>query len=268
MIPSSPHPADAPESSTPTGRAQGATRPILRGVFELGRTVVYALLIAGGLRTLLVQPFTIPSSSMEPGLVTGDYILVSKFAYGWSRASLPFRLDLPGGRVGGQAPKRGDVVVFQRPYDPGQAWIKRVIGAPGDQIQVVSGLVRVNGRPLQETPIGMTFDHDAPARSVLEVEETGQDGKSRRVYAGDPGAETENTPVFTVPKGDYFVMGDNRDNSADSRFPADVGVGMLPAQNIIGKAEVILFSWRWTQGRAGGQRIFGFQADRFLRLIR
>jgi signal peptidase I len=233
----------------------------------MAQTIVCALAIAVVLRTLLFQPFTIPSSSMEPGLVTGDYILVSKFAYGWSRASLPFNPPLPGGRFGGGAPKRGDVVVFRLPRDPQQAWVKRVIGLPGDRVQVLGGQVWVNGQALARTIVGLGRDHDAPWRAVLDVRETEPDGRSHLVYGGAPDHEGDTTGVYVVPKGRYFVMGDNRDNSLDSRFPREIGVGLLPAENLIGKAELVLFSWKpgsvlakpWTWVRP--------QLDRFFRPV-
>jgi signal peptidase I len=204
---------------------------------------------------------------MEPGLVTGDYILVSKFAYGWSRASFPFNPPLPGGRLGGAAPRRGDVVVFRRPVDPKAAWVKRVIGLPGDRVQVTAGRVTVNGQPLAQTAVSRGFDHDAPWRRVVLVRETDPDGRSHVIYGGDPTGSAENTAVYVVPPDRCFVMGDNRDNSADSRYPRDAGVGLLPTENIIGKAQIILFSW--TPPVQGSRRGIGagLALDRFFRPI-
>jgi signal peptidase I len=215
-----------------------------REAADMARSLALALLIALVLRIALFQPFTIPSSSMEPGLVTGDYIVVSKFAYGWSRASFLFNPPLFQGRLFGRGPARGDVVVFRLPRDPGQTWIKRVIGLPGDRIQVIGAKVHVNGRPFQLAPVGWTRDHDDPQRAVLQVREAQPGGRSYVTYGGAPGHEGEETGVYVVPEGCYFMMGDNRDNSLDSRWPREIGVGLLPAENIVGKAEIVLVSWK------------------------
>ena len=217
---------------------------VLGETFNILRTVVLALLIAATIQTVAFQPFTIPSSSMEPGLVTGDYIVVSKSAYGWSRASLPFNPPVGTGRLFGQLAERGDVVVFRRPHDPQQTWIKRVIGLPGDRVQVSGGVVFVNGRPLPQTPLDLREDHDAPGRQVLAVREQQPDGRSYVTYDGGSGQMGDDTGVYLVPQGQYFMMGDNRDNSLDSRWPSELGVGLLPAENIVGKAEMVAASWR------------------------
>src|SRR5690606_17060342 len=136
------------------------------------RTLGAGLLAAVAIQTVLFQPFTIPSSSMEPGLVTGDYVVVSKFAYGWSRASLPFNPPLPEGRLLGRTPARGDVVVFRLPEDPQQTWVKRVIGLPGDVIRIEGGVLRVNGQAAPQADLGLTQDHDNPQRQVRRLRET------------------------------------------------------------------------------------------------
>jgi signal peptidase I len=213
-------------------------------VVETVKTVVYALLIALVLRVIVFQPFTIPSSSMEPGLVTGDYIVVSKWPYGWSRASIPFDLPLLRGRIGGGEPKRGDVIVFRRPSDPGEAVIKRLIGLPGDRVQVLGGQVRVNGVPIPRRAAGLAEDHDAPGRIVPRVVETAPGGKRYVTYGGSPDGESDNTDVYVVPAASYFFMGDNRDNSLDSRWPREIGMGFVPAENLVGRAEAIGWSWK------------------------
>lgn len=213
-------------------------------ITEIGRTIAVALIAALALHATLFQPFTIPSSSMEPGLVTGDYIVVSKSAYGWSLASPSIRLPLAPGRLFGRDPARGDVVVFRLPRDPKQVWIKRVIGLPGDRVQVLGGTVRVNGRPLWQMPLAPTHDLDSPERIVVPTLERQPDGRTYPTYDGGPGSPADDTPVIIVPNGAYLVMGDNRDNSLDGRFPREIGVGMLPAENLLGKAEVIVASWR------------------------
>ena len=246
-------------------QAPAPTGP-LHETLELIKTVVVALVAATAFQTVLFQPFTIPSSSMEPGLVTGDYIVVSKYAYGWSRASLPFNPPLPDGRLFGREPKRGDVIVFRRPSAPNEVWIKRLIGLPGDTVQVTGGTVFVNGQAMRQTPLGLTQDHDAPERTVALVRETtGQ--KKHLTYDGGPGQPGDDTGLYVVPEGHYFMMGDNRDNSLDSRWPADVGVGLLPEENILGRAEVVAASWEpgaslfkpWTWVR--------LQTDRFFRRV-
>jgi signal peptidase I len=211
---------------------------------ELLSTVASALAIALVLRVVLFQPYTIPSSSMEPGLVTGDYLVVAKFPYGWSRASLPLNPPLPHGRFLGHGPVRGDVVVFLLPRDESQTYVKRVMGLPGDRVQVIGGVVNVNGHTIPRTPSGDTFDHDQPDRPVREMTEPKPNGHPYVTFGGEPDHEGDNTGVYTVPPGEYFMMGDNRDNSLDSRWPREVGVGFVPAENIVGKAEIVLASWR------------------------
>ncbi|MDR6627155.1 signal peptidase I [Caulobacter segnis] len=237
-------------------------------VLEVIRTVLAGLAVAVVLRVLLFQPFTIPSSSMEPGLVVGDYIIVSKFAYGWSRASLPFNPPLPGGRILGGAPKRGDVVVFRLPRDPSQTWIKRVIGLPGDRIQVRGGQVFVNDRPLPQAPMTVVQDHDDPYRQVLEVRERQPDGRAYVTYDGGAGQPGDDTDIYVVPEGRYFMMGDNRDNSLDSRWPCELGVGLLPADNIVGKAELVLASWKPGAAVYKPWTWLNLQWDRFVQPIR
>lgn len=227
-------------SPAPPSPAAGARREML----DIVRTTGVGLAVALALRVIVFQPFTIPSSSMEPGLVTGDYIVVSKLAYGWSRASLPLNPPLFKGRLLDRTAQRGDVVVFRLPRDPDQTWIKRVIGLPGDRVQVRGGQVFVNGRVLLQTPIGMTHDHDAPDRKVLAVGERVPDGRAYVTYDGGPDQAGDDTEVYVVPVGQYFVMGDNRDNSLDSRWPRELGVGLLPAENLVGRAKFVLVSWR------------------------
>jgi signal peptidase I len=238
-------------------------------LIEIVRTVAVALLLAMVLRILLAQPFTIPSSSMEPGLVTGDYIVVSKYAYGWSRASLPFNLPLiPGeGRLLGHGPQRGDVVVFRLPRDPTQTWIKRVIGLPGDRVRVTGGVVSVNGVTLRQTAGGLTADVDAPSRQVLSVRETQPSGRTYLTYDGGTGPG-DDTGTYVVPAGVYFVMGDNRDNSLDSRWPGSVGVGLLPERNLVGRAELVVGSWRPGAALIRPWTWLDLRGDRFLKRIR
>jgi signal peptidase I len=236
---------------------------------ETLKTIVVALAVALVIRVAVFQPFTIPSSSMEPGLVTGDYIVVSKFSYGWSRASLPFNPPLFRGRFLARTAQRGDVVVFRLPRDPSQTWIKRVIGLPGDHVRVRGGQVLVNDVPIPQASIGMTQDHDAPDRPVLQLAEHLPNGPAYVTYDGGDGQPGDDTRVYVVPAGAYFVMGDNRDNSLDSRFsPASGGVGLLPAENLVGRARFILISWREGASLFKPWTWLDLQWDRLLKPIR
>ena len=243
-----PH-TDVPSTAPPHG--------LVHELVESIRVIAIGLLFAVAFQTVAFQPFTIPSSSMEPGLVTGDYVVVSKFAYGWSRASLPFNPPLPDGRLFGHPVERGDVVVFRRPSDPQQT-----------RVQVAGGVVAVNGRVIRRTPLNVVPDHDMPSRRVLEVRETLSDGRAWITYDGGSGQPGDDTDVFVVPEGQYFMMGDNRDNSLDSRWPADVGVGLLPAENIVGKAELVVASWKPGAGIFLPWTWLNFQPGRFFRPVR
>lgn len=209
-------------------------------VIDLVRTLAVGLGIATLLHATVAQPFTIPSASMEPGLVVGDYLVVSKFAYGWSTASLPITGNIAPGRVFGREPRRGDVVVFRLPRDPRQVWIKRVIGLPGDRVAVRDGVPVINDRPLRSESLPPI---DGPGARVSPRQESHQH-VVYRVHDAGPGSPGDAMGTIVVPNGHYFVMGDNRDDSLDSRWPEDVGVGFLPAENLIGKAEVVVASWR------------------------
>jgi len=226
--------------------------------------VILGLVAANGIQSVAFQPFTIPSSSMEPGLVVGDYIVVAKYPYGWSRASLPFNPPLFEGRRFGREPRRGDVVVFRLPRDPKQTWVKRVIGLPGDVVEVRDGVVRVNDSVLPRQALGMTQDHDAPDRRVMQLRETQADGRAYLTYDGGPGPGDTFGPV-AVPEGHYLMMGDNRDNSLDGRWPADIGVGLLPAENIVGRAELLVASWRPGSGLFKPWTWLNLRPDRFFR---
>ena len=212
---------------------------------EVAKTVIYALAIALVLRILLFQPFTIPSASMEPTLLQGDYIIVSKFSYGYSRHSIPFSPPIFKGRLFGHAPNRGDVVVFKLPRDGHTDYIKRLIGLPGDRVQVKHGVIFINDKPIAQRPDGkvtMTSPYGLTGQ-VDRFQETFSNGKVHVGYSMDPSADIENTGVFLVPEKHYFMMGDNRDNSLDSRVPEEIGVGFVPEENLVGKAEIILLSW-------------------------
>ncbi|MEO8115254.1 MAG: signal peptidase I [Phenylobacterium sp.] len=219
----------------------------LNEIVEIIKTVVYALLIALFLRVLFFQPFTIPSASMEPNLYEGDYIIVSKFSYGYSHHSVPFSPPLFSGRILERAPQRGDVVVFKLPSNIHVDYVKRVIGLPGDRIQVKQGLLYINDVQVPRKPLGVIKEDSGYGfvRDVARYEETLPGGKTYITNDFGTDGELDNTTVFVVPEHDYFMMGDNRDNSSDSRVaPEAGGVGFVPAENLVGKAQIILLSWK------------------------
>jgi signal peptidase I len=212
---------------------------------DLLTTLGAALAIALVLRVVFFEPFTIPSDSMEPGLRTGDYIVVSKWDYGWSRHSIPLSPPLFSGRVlAAKGPQRGDVVVFKLPRDPRESWIKRVIGLPGDRVRVTGGVVFVNGQPIRQSDGGVTQDPGAPEVTVQRKIEHRPDGRAYVTFDRGPFHDGDDTGTYLVPDGQYLMMGDNRDNSLDGRWPGSVGVGYVPAENIVGQARVVLLSWR------------------------
>lgn len=228
---------------TPNGGDKAASAASETG--EIFKTIVFALLIAMVLRIFLFQPFTIPSASMEPNLYEGDYIVVSKWSYGFSKHSIPFSPPLFDGRIMGSAPKRGDIVVFKLPRDNKTDFIKRVIGLPGDRIQMIANKLYINDKPVQDVVVSEQEINDIfGPRPVTEVRETLPEGKSFMTQDFGPGNDLDDTPVYEVPAGHYFMMGDNRDNSIDSRVEQSSGVGMVPAENLVGKAQIILFSWK------------------------
>ena len=211
---------------------------------EIIKTVVFALLIAFVLRVLLFQPFTIPSASMEPNLYEGDYIVVSKWSYGYSKHSIPFSPPLFDGRILGKDPTRGDIVVFKLPRDNKTDYIKRVIGLPGDKVQMIANKLYINGAPVKDVVVSRAEMADMfGPRPVTQLRETLPNDKSFMIQDFGPGGDLDDTPVYEVPNGHFFMMGDNRDNSIDSRVEMSSGVGMVPAENLVGKAEIIMFSW-------------------------
>jgi signal peptidase I len=211
------------------------------GWLESLKTIVYAALIAIGIRTVAFEPFNIPSGSMIPTLLVGDYLFVSKYAYGYSRHSLPFSPNLFSGRIWGAMPARGDVAVFKLPRDTSQDYIKRIVGLPGDRIQVIRGVLHVNGEAVRREPLGpFVAEGDGPRITVQQFRETLPGGRAHRIVEQADDAPLDNTPEFTVPSGHVFVMGDNRDNSLDSR--AMGVVGFVPLENLLGRAEIIFFS--------------------------
>jgi signal peptidase I len=238
-------------------------------ILENIKTILYALLIALVIRTFLFQPFYIPSSSMEPNLLIGDRLFVSKYTYGYSRHSFPFSLNIIKERFYGKIPKRGDVVVFKTPSDNRTDYIKRLIGLPNDIIQFVNGDIYINDKKILKSKIknslfincgGSTFE----ANSFIETLPNGK--KYVAVY--NSSNTMQNTDKFTVPSNHYFFLGDNRDCSKDSRFLSSVGY--VNFNNLVGKARFIFFSndtkkgnffkiWKWNKS---------FRFERFLKTIK
>ncbi len=212
------------------------------GLVETVKVILQALVLALLVRTFLFQPFNIPSGSMKSTLLVGDYLFVSKFSYGYSKYSFPYALAPFSGRVLGSEPKRGDVVVFKLPRDNETDYIKRLIGLPGDRIQVVRGLLHINGAPVGLEPITPFVEAGRyGGKTTLQAfKETLPGGVSHTILKATDLGYANNTPEFVVPAGHYFMMGDNRDNSQDSRFLD--AVGYVPAENLIGKAQMVFFS--------------------------
>ncbi|HJW40368.1 MAG TPA: signal peptidase I [Rhizomicrobium sp.] len=240
-----PPPPAAEPPPPPPEPAKGATpvQPQGESWGETIKTIVYALLIALVIRSFLFQPFYIPSGSMEATLLVGDFLFIEKFAYGYSRNSFPYSLAPFHGRVFGAGPARGDVVVFKMPNRNSaeymEDFIKRVIGLPGDHVQMKGGVLYLNDKAIPKVRVADYIERDpfGVVSHVPQYRETLPGGKSYLVLDRF-NSDEDNTTVFVVPAGDYFMMGDNRDNSDDSR--ADVGY--VPAENLVGRAELRFFS--------------------------
>jgi len=214
------------------------------GLADGGRVVIHALLIALAIQTLLFKAFNIPSGSMMGTLLIGDYLFVSKYSYGYSHYSLPLSPPLFSGRFFGTEPQRGDVVVFRLPRDDSTDYIKRVIGLPGDRVQMIDGLLHINGTPVKRQRVTDFFDDEnGGAGRVRRWRETLPNGVTYESLDLQDHGFLDDTQEYAVPPGHYFMMGDNRDNSTDSRVPPESqGVGYVPFENLVGKAQIIFFS--------------------------
>lgn len=252
------------------------------GIWETIKTVFWALVIAGIFRTLFFQPFWIPSGSMKDTLLIGDFLFVNKMAYGYSAVSCPFSACPISGRILGHEPERGDVVVFRHPTLDAD-FIKRLVGLPGDRIQMKDGILYINGEAAPQEPDGTFHEKKEPQgpQGLMptcsnDPVPTGGDCQAQRFIETLPNGvkhevlnltdtgPVDSTPEFTVPDGQYFFMGDNRDNSEDSRFPQSRGgVGFVPGENLIGRADMIMFS-------SAGKSLLSFwtwRPDRFVKVV-
>ncbi|MGI8525261.1 MAG: signal peptidase I [Pseudolabrys sp.] len=232
-----------------------------RGWLRMIAEFAAILLVVAAAKTAIAEPYYVPSASMEPTLLIGDELLALKFSYGYGSASLPAPISLPStGRILATLPERGDVVVFRWPRDRSQVWVKRVIGLPGDRIAMHFGQVVINGEPAALAPDGsgqaQTPQGDIQAARYIE---TLPGGRQHPIYKLARVGALDNLPEIVVPPGHLFVMGDNRDDSADSRVPLrDGGVGLLPADNLVGRVNVVVGSldlavtkqpvWTWPSG--------------------
>lgn len=247
-------------------RAPRRVGGVFSGAFDAARVVLIAFFAALVVRIVLVQPFHIPSASMDPTLTPGDYVLVDKTAYGWSRHSLPLSPSWFEGRIAGRAPARGDVVVFKLPADGRTDYVKRVIGLPGDSVELRDGVVFLNGRAVAHDALGMLETPDAygSIRRIKRFREKLPDGRAYVTLDSVDNGAFDTTEPVTVPEGHLFVMGDNRDESRDSREL----VGLVPVENLVGRVRIIVVSmapggswlalWTWPQTLRG---------DRFWRPI-
>lgn len=236
-----------PESEMPSGIMPRLKKmlkhPYVASFLDTAQTIFWAAVIAVGCRVFAYEPFNIPSGSMLPTLKIGDYLFVSKFSYGYGQYSFPFSPVSFSGRIAGSLPERGDVAVFRNPSDPDTDFIKRVVGLPGDTIQLRHGILHINGEPVSRRPVGDYRSEQSEGMSpwVKQYIETLPNGVEHPIIEenGDTGP-MDNTGEFVVPSGHFFMMGDNRDNSSDSRVLQNVG--FVPFENFIGEATIIFFS--------------------------
>ena len=249
--------------------SSSSSQPAMDVFWDNVKTILYALALAMVLRFTIAQPFRIPSGSMQPTLEVGDYIVVTKWTYGYGRYSFaPLEGLLPQGRLFGSEPAQGDVVVFRPTPEPDRDFIKRVIGMPGDRVQMIDGILHINGEPVQRESLGtVEFMNEAGfPEQIPAYRETLPNGASYTIFDRNPRGELDNTRVFEVPQGHYFMMGDDRDNSADSRVPAVVGY--VPYDNLVGPAQFVVASFDQTTSIFRPWTLFtGFRGERFLKAV-
>jgi signal peptidase I len=248
------------EDRKPQPASRSRVRDFMRGVSQFGVIVMMVLLI----KTVAAEAYYVPSGSMLPSLLVGDYLLVSKFPYGYSRYSLPLPLaPASSERLLGRLPNRGDVVVFRLPRDPSQTYVKRVVGLPGDRVQMRAGRLWVNGKmlPLRRDGTGTIEADDGTREPAPRFVETLPNGLEHPIFKHGWNELLDNTAEFVVGPGQIFVMGDNRDDSVDSRVaPAAHGVGFVPVENLVGRVEAVLGSWDRTTP--------GLRLSRFFSVVR
>ena len=264
---------ETPEPVVEEADTRSSTQVAIDEGKEIAGVVAVAVILVLLLRTLLFQPFTIPSASMEPNLYQGDYIIVSKWNYGISKYSLPIALPIIQGRLFDTLPKRGDVVVFKLPRDNKTDFIKRVVGLPGDHIQMKHDQLYINDQAVPNTLIGPVPAEDAKLISGLdtatEYSETLPAGRTHLMQDMVKDGPVDDTDVFVVPAHHYFMMGDNRDNSEDSRFPmATGGVDYVPEENLEGRAIMVLLSWKEGSSLWKPWTWLNFHWDRFFKGIK
>ena len=242
----------------PLTKTRSAEKSSGAEAWDIVKVILQALVLAVVVRIFLYQPFNIPSGSMENTLLVGDYLFVSKYSYGYSQYSFPWPINPSfSGRIWSGEPKRGDIAVFRKPTNTDEDFIKRVIGLPGDKIQMQDGVLYINGTAVPKKRVDDYEESDnfGNARRIARFEEQLPNGVVYYVLDRTPDGAGDNTSVYTVPSGHYFMMGDNRDNSSDSRFQGPDDVGFVPLENFIGRADVIFYStdgtarwwefWRW-----------------------
>jgi signal peptidase I len=238
---------------------KGALRAILEPIAIVAITFVST--------TALAQPFYVPTGSMQPTLAIGDAFVAAKYPYGYSRYSVPFAIGpARSTRLLQKLPERGDVVVFRLPRDPSQTYIKRVIGLPGDRVQMIGGRLWINGQKLALRPDGegKVESEDGGITDSPRFIETLPNGKTHPIYKWTWTGPLDDTPLFIVPEGHLFMMGDNRDNSLDSRVAAENGgVGFVPAENLVGRAEFVVGSYDFLNAHAIWTWLKEFRLSRF-----
>jgi signal peptidase I len=250
-----------------TGTAPQTTSTFLDGIKE----IVSVLAVVALFITFIAQTFYVPSGSMEPTLKIGDALIAAKYPYGYSRYSVPFGIGLASQtRLFGHLPRQGDVTIFRLPRDHSQTYVKRVIGLPGDRIQMIAGRLWINGKelPLKAAGTGPDEDESGAKIPTMKFIETLPDGVKHPIFKMGWNGPMDNTPLFVVPPGHLFMMGDNRDNSEDSRVSAaDGGVGYVPVENLMGRAEIIIGSYDFLNTHGILSWPGALRLSRFLHLV-